>query len=1383
VDSKRLVQTFLLIVVLSNCARVSAADTWDSPAFAADPAILRQAAQAVPAGKHSEATVLLNEVHFKFDEDSKMLETRHLIYRIENQDGVKDWAETSGTWQAWHQDKPEIKARVITAEGAVHWLDSKTLNDFPVHEDAPDVYSDERKYGGPLPAVAPGAIVEEEITVRDKAPLFEGGTVHRWVLGWSVPVNKTRIVLIHPVSLSLNYEVHLLPEATVGKLTDGGLETITVQQGPVPAYTEEVPHAPSDVVLYPEIEFSTGTSWHQIAAEYARLSNDKLRAADVQTLIAKSNLRSGTRNEMIRSIVGTLHKNVRYTGVEFGESSLVPQFPSETLKRGYGDCKDKATLLVTMLRSAGIPASLALLNTGPGRELNTGLPGMGMFDHAIVFVPASGSDSDLWVDATAPYSQVGMLPWMDYGRWALIVDEKTESLQKTPDISSAENVHRESREVTLAEYGVATFTETDDEVGPDEADYREYYSGDSKEVREASESYVKDMYLADTLTSLEHGDLADLDKPASIRFITKGRRGNTDLNTALVAIRVESLFDRLPKYFRTKESDNRPDEQDAEKPKPRTTDWLITPFATEWRYKVTAPIGFKLRALPSDKDDRVGILSFVQKYSANSNGSVVEAVLRVENTTTRMTVQQAKDLREAVLKARGADPIFITFDNVGHSLIASGKIKEGLAAYGEVAAQHPKEALHKVQLAQALLAAGLGEQARRVAAESIALEPNSSLAQSTLGMVLKHDLIGRLEKKGMDYEGAIAAYRKAITLDPKDKDTRANLALLLEYDADGTRYSEKARLKEAVEVLRELKKVDEEYGRDYDDNILYDLWYAHEYKGVLDYAATLPTSDVRKGLVVAAIAVQQGSEAALKKSVEITTDDRGRSKVLANAGAVLVRARKYPEAAALMGEGARGQENESQITRSAAIFATTKPYDTLAVNQADPRSVVQQLFGRMLSGQLTFAEFKSMVYMDANESDATQEERQFHDTMSGLKLQMAATGLPLVTIADLAVSNMHYTVDGDDALGYKIIIESPGAAAQDVYVIKDGSHYKVAAFAVSGSNLEDLAPLALQAIEKNNLAAAKKWLDRARDKIHVSGGDDPLAGNPFPYFWTKGQDADVSAMRTAALVLLRSQAIKGPYLSALEQARQAAKTDLDRNRLTMVMAYAYAAQEKWPDMLLLTHELIKAAPTSVRAFELSATAFAGLKQFDEWEKVNQARMQESPDELAYVRSWARLTAYRGQFSKAREIIKGIIDKGQATENDNNLYAWYALLLPDPIEEKTIEVAQRANELSKSANFSILHTLACVDAQAGKTSQARDLLLKAMDVSHLEEPNSEVWFGFALIAERYGVVDAAEKMYSRVEKPKVDYPGTSYVIAQQHLAMLRSGGNNSAKAGQ
>jgi hypothetical protein len=41
-------------------------------------------------------------------------------------------------------------------------------------------------------------------------------------------------------------------------------------------------------------------------------------------------------------------------------------------------------------------------------------------------------------------------------------------------------------------------------------------------------------------------------------------------------------------------------------------------------------------------------------------------------------------------------------------------------------------------------------------------------------------------------------------------------------------------------------------------------------------------------------------------------------------------------------------------------------------------------------------------------------------------------------------------------------------------------------------------------------------------------------------------------------------------------------------------------------------------------------------------------MQQQPDEAAYVRSAAELAAQSGGFEKAREIIKGMIDKGQAT---------------------------------------------------------------------------------------------------------------------------------------
>ena len=48
---------------------------------------------------------------------------------------------------------------------------------------------------------------------------------------------------------------------------------------------------------------------------------------------------------------------------------------------------------------------------------------------------------------------------------------------------------------------------------------------------------------------------------------------------------------------------------------------------------------------------------------------------------------------------------------------------------------------------------------------------------------------------------------------------------------------------------------------------------------------------------------------------------------------------------------------------------------------------------------------------------------------------------------------MHDTVEGDDSLGYKITVESPGAPAHDLYVIREGVNYKVAGFSMSDTVL------------------------------------------------------------------------------------------------------------------------------------------------------------------------------------------------------------------------------------------------------------------------------------------------------------------------------------------
>jgi tetratricopeptide (TPR) repeat protein len=93
-------------------------------------------------------------------------------------------------------------------------------------------------------------------------------------------------------------------------------------------------------------------------------------------------------------------------------------------------------------------------------------------------------------------------------------------------------------------------------------------------------------------------------------------------------------------------------------------------------------------------------------------------------------------------------------------------------------------------------------------------------------------------------------------------------------------------------------------------------------------------------------------------------------------------------------------------------------------------------------------------------------------------------------------------------------------------------------------------------------------------------------------------------------------------------------------------------------------------------------------------------------------------------------------------------------------------------LSKNASFADLHTLACLYAAQGKTTEAKQVLLQAMAAGNLTQPNSAAWYGFGAIYQQYGVTDAAIAAFKKVEKPeRTISPTDTYVLAQAHLREL------------
>ena len=89
---------------------------------------------------------------------------------------------------------------------------------------------------------------------------------------------------------------------------------------------------------------------------------------------------------------------VRYFGIEMGEGTHRPQPPSETWTRRFGDCKDKAYLLATLLGRLDIDAVPALVSADDGKAVAEFVPSASDFDHVIVRATLDGHP--VWLDPT-----------------------------------------------------------------------------------------------------------------------------------------------------------------------------------------------------------------------------------------------------------------------------------------------------------------------------------------------------------------------------------------------------------------------------------------------------------------------------------------------------------------------------------------------------------------------------------------------------------------------------------------------------------------------------------------------------------------------------------------------------------------------------------------------------------------------------------------------------------------------------------------------------------------------------------------------------------------------------------------------------------------------
>jgi tetratricopeptide (TPR) repeat protein len=183
-------------------------------------------------------------------------------------------------------------------------------------------------------------------------------------------------------------------------------------------------------VPQPDVLVSSFASWEEVGKWYGGLQKERVKPSPEITAKAAELTKNSSNDEAkLRAIYGYVSTQFHYIGVSFGIGRYQPHSAAEVLANQYGDCKDKHTLLASLLTAAGIPAYPALISST--HEIDADVPSPGQFDHVITVVPRESGP--VWLDTTAevgPYQYL-VSPLRD--KHALAVwSDKPADLVSTP---------------------------------------------------------------------------------------------------------------------------------------------------------------------------------------------------------------------------------------------------------------------------------------------------------------------------------------------------------------------------------------------------------------------------------------------------------------------------------------------------------------------------------------------------------------------------------------------------------------------------------------------------------------------------------------------------------------------------------------------------------------------------------------------------------------------------------------------------------------------------------------------------------------------------------------------------------------------------------------
>jgi tetratricopeptide (TPR) repeat protein/transglutaminase-like putative cysteine protease len=727
-----------------------------------------------PKTDNSEEAAIYERIvnRVRFENDGTGVEETEAVVRIQSQAGIEQFGQLVFGYSAATEQLKVEYVRVRKPNGQVVTTPDSTAQDF-----APDVlreapmYSDYRQRHISVTALQPGDTLEYRTVTRIVTPLATGHFWYEHTFPKRVVLNEDRLEIDVPKSR----EVKLKSPVRKPEIQESGERRIyTWVVKDVRPDRDKDNDREDDDEIGPDVQLTTFLDWRQVAQWYARLQGERM-VVDSAVRAKADELTKGAKDpaEKARRLYDFVARNVRYVSLSFGIGRYQPHTATDVLQNGYGDCKDKHTLLSAMLRAEGIQSYPVLIHSS--RKLDADVPSPAQFDHVITAARVGGGLT--WLDSTTEVAPYGLILYQLRNKQAVLASEDAEGgLQRTPADSPVKTATHFVLDGTFSEFGAldATleFTAEGDRDYPMRAGFRQIPQARWKDfVRALSASWG----LPGEVDDIHIDPIEDTSNPFHLKYHLR-----QDGYFAVPAANVN--FRPIPPLG---------------VPAVTTSAKSIEPFSigpageVDYRVRLQFPSNYTVRTPLAVKMARdygeysstyslsKGVLEGERKLSVKLNE--LPAARRADYESFRNVTRSDEDqvLSATILAPSGESNQVVStklegppaeLHKSGVKALQSKDYRSAIDLLKRAVEQESglKDGWYDLGLAYA----GANNHAEAIGAfrKQIALEPNHKSANGELAM--------ELQQSGKS-EDAIAAYRKQLEIVPFEKAAHKNLGMLL----------------------------------------------------------------------------------------------------------------------------------------------------------------------------------------------------------------------------------------------------------------------------------------------------------------------------------------------------------------------------------------------------------------------------------------------------------------------------------------------------------------------------------------------------------------------------------------------------------------------------